>query len=173
MWVAFIKSKVNKKWSCLKMNLSIGKILSHMWLFRYLFINWNIYGWDYYEWEIKLDVKKNVTNDDVARKCLKLIRSFFSYHTKKFRRQSFIKIERLSQELFLSDFQFHDSTKWWCYQWFGLNLSKPTLFLGTMRKESETKFPQIRITKSKVIHVQIPVSKWEKVGKKFGLHNGQ
>ena len=40
----------------------------------------------------------------------------------------------------------------------------------------QTKFHHIRITKSKVIHVQIPVPKWgknEKSGRKFsGLQNG-
>ena len=61
------------------------------------------------------------------------------------------------------------------YQWLGLNLSKPRLFLGIISKASETTFRQIWITKSKVIHVQIPVSKWEKTKKWekiFGLHNG-
>ena len=80
-----------------------------------------------------------------------------------------------SRVIFKSDFQYQDSTKWWCHQWLGLNLSKPTSFLGTIPKASETKFHQIRITKLKVIHVQIPASKWEKTkkwGKKFGLHNG-
>ena len=75
----------------------------------------------------------------------------------------------------MSDFQYQDSTKWWCHQWLGLNLSKPRSFLGIIPKASETKFRQIRITKSKVIHVQIPVSKWEKTKKWenfFGLHNG-
>ena len=75
----------------------------------------------------------------------------------------------------MSDFQYQDSTKWWCHQWLGLNLSKPRSFLGIIPKASETKFRQIRITKSKVIHVQIPVSKREKAKKcekKFGLHNG-
>ena len=38
-------------------------------------------------------------------------------------------------------------------------------FLGIMPKVSQTKFYQIRIAKSKVIHVQIPVSKWEKTKK--------
>ena len=40
---------------------------------------------------------------------------------------------------------------------------------------SQTKFHHLRITKSKVIHVQIPVPKWEKTKKweKFsGLQNG-
>ena len=31
--------------------------------------------------------------------------------------------------------------------------------------ESQTKFRQTQITKSKVIHVQIPVPKWEKTKK--------
>ena len=31
--------------------------------------------------------------------------------------------------------------------------------------KSQTKFRQTRITKSKVIHVQIPVPKWEKTKK--------
>ena len=40
---------------------------------------------------------------------------------------------------------------------------------------SQTKFHHIRITKSKVINVQIPVPKWEKTkkwGKFSGLQNG-
>ena len=44
-----------------------------------------------------------------------------------------------------------------------------------MTTTSQTKFHQIRITKSKVIHVQISVPKWEKRKnrKKFsGLQNG-
>ena len=85
-----------------------------------------------------------------------------------------MEIERLSPELFMSDFRYQDSTKWWCYQWLGLNLSKPRSFLEIIPKTSKTKFRQIRISKSKVIHIQIPVSKLEKTkkwGKKFGLHN--
>ena len=35
-------------------------------------------------------------------------------------------------------------------------------FLGTIPKASQNKFHQIRIMKSKVIHVQIPVPKFEK-----------
>ena len=42
-------------------------------------------------------------------------------------------------------------------------------FLGIIPKASQTKFHQIRITKSKVIHVQIPVQKWEK-NEKVGKH---
>ena len=51
---------------------------------------------------------------------------------------------------------------------------KSRSYLGIIPKAFETKFRQIRITKSKVIHVQIPVSKWEKTKKWekiFGLHN--
>ena len=107
--------------------------------------------------------------------CLKLIWLLFSYHTKKFGWQNFIKIERLSQELFMSEFQYENSTKRWCHQWLGLNWLKPRSFIGIIAKASETKSHQIRITKSKVIHIQIPVQKWEKLksGKKFsGLQKG-
>ena len=48
-------------------------------------------------------------------------------------------------------------------------------FLGIIPKASQTKFHQIRITKSKVNNVQIPLSKLEKrkSGKKISeLHNG-
>ena len=49
------------------------------------------------------------------------------------------------------------------------------IILGIIPKASQTKFHQIRITKSKVIHIQIPVPKWEKT-KKWenisGLKNG-
>ena len=75
----------------------------------------------------------------------------------------------------MSDFKYQDCTKWWCHKWLELNLSKPRSFLGIIPKASENKFRQIRIMKSKVIYVQIPVSKWEKTKKwekKFGLHNG-
>ena len=75
----------------------------------------------------------------------------------------------------MSDFQYQDSTKWWCHQWLGLNLSKPRSFLGIIPKVPETKFRQIWIMKSKVIHVQIPALKWEKTktwGKNVALHNG-
>ena len=59
-------------------------------------------------------------------------------------------------------FQYQNSTKWLCHQWLELNLLKPTPFLGIIPKASQTKFHQIPITKSKVIHVQIPVPKWKK-----------
>ena len=41
--------------------------------------------------------------------------------------------------------------------------------LGIIKKASQTKFHQIRITKSNVIHVQISVQKWKKneKGEKF------
>ena len=74
----------------------------------------------------------------------------------------------------MSEFQYQDSTKCWCYQWLGLSLLKPMPFLGIIAKPSQIKFHQIRITKSKVIHVQIPVSKWKKPkkwGKNFELYN--
>ena len=38
-------------------------------------------------------------------------------------------------------------------------------FLSIIPKVSQTKFHHIRIVKSKVIHVQIPVPKWEKTKK--------
>ena len=47
--------------------------------------------------------------------------------------------------------------------------------MGIISKTSQTKFHQIRITKSKVIHIQVPVTKWKKT-KKWekisGLRNG-
>ena len=52
---------------------------------------------------------------------------------------------------------------------------KPWSFLGIIPKTSSTKFHQIRIARSKVIYVQIPVPKWEKAkkwGKISGLQNG-
>ena len=42
---------------------------------------------------------------------------------------------------------------------------KPSSFLGIIPMASQTKFHQIRITKSKVIPVQIPQPKWEKTKK--------
>ena len=36
----------------------------------------------------------------------------------------------------------------------------PRSFLGIITEASQTKFHQIGIMKSKVIHVQIPVPKW-------------
>ena len=46
-----------------------------------------------------------------------------------------------------------------------LNLLKARSFLGIIPKASQTKFHQIWITKSKVIHVQVPVTKWKKTKK--------
>ena len=62
----------------------------------------------------------------------------------------------------MSEFQYQNSTKSWCHQRLGLNLLKPRSYLGIIPKASQTKFHQIWITKSKFIHVQIPVPKWEK-----------
>ena len=39
---------------------------------------------------------------------------------------------------------------------------KIKVILGIIPKASQTKFHQIQITKPKVIHVQVPVSRWEK-----------
>ena len=107
--------------------------------------------------------KRTWQNGGVTRKGVNQI--IFKLSCQKFRWQSFVKIERLSQELFMSEFQYQNSSIWWCYQWLRLNLLKPRSFLGIMPKVSQTKFYQIRIAKSKVIHVQIPVSKWEKTKK--------
>ena len=93
--------------------------------------------------------RKKLPSKSSALLGLKLIKSF----------------ERLSQELFMPKFQYQNSTKWLCPQWLGLNLLKPRLFLGIIPKGSETKFHQNQITKSKVIHVQIPLPKWEKTKK--------
>ena len=82
--------------------------------------------------------------------------------------KNFTKIELLSQELFMYEFQCKNSTIWRCYQWLGLSFLKPRSFLGIISKASQNKFHQIRITKSKVIHVQIPVPKWGKKPKKVG-----
>ena len=65
----------------------------------------------------------------------------------------------------MSEFQYHDSTEWWCHQWLGLNFLKLRSFLCIIPKVSQTKFHHIRITKPKVIHVQIPVPKWGKTKK--------
>ena len=88
----------------------------------------------------------------------------FQLSYQKFRWQSSIKIQRLSQELFISKFQYQNSTKWWCHQWLGLILFKGRSFLGIIQKASQTKFH--RITKSKVIHVQFTFSKWETTKKR-------
>ena len=71
----------------------------------------------------------------------------------------------------MSKFQYQNGTKSECHQWLGLNLLKLTSFLGIIPKVFQTKFHHIRITKSKVIHVQIPVPKWEKrkSGKTFWI----
>ena len=50
--------------------------------------------------------------------------------------KSIRSFERLSQKLFMSEFQYHDSTKWWCHQWLGLNLLKPRSFLCIIPKVS-------------------------------------
>ena len=46
------------------------------------------------------------------------------------------------------EFQYKNSTRWWYHQWQGLNLLKPRSYLGIIQKASQTKFHQIRITKS-------------------------
>ena len=69
----------------------------------------------------------------------------------------------------MSEFQYQSSTKWWCHQWLGLNLLKLRSFLGIIPKVFPTKFHQIWIAKSKVIHVQIPVPKWEKTRKRENI----
>ena len=67
------------------------------------------------------------------------MRNFYlSYQ--RFHWQSFIKIERLSQELFMSEFQYQNSTKWSCHQLLVLNLLKPRSFLGITPKVYQTKF---------------------------------
>ena len=114
---------------------------------------------EYYGWDLTLDVhtnfissilKKNVTRWwHHKKRCLKLIRSF----------------ERLSQELFMPEYQYQNITEWSCHQWLRLSLFKSSSFLGIIPKVSQTKFHQIRMTKLKVFHVQIPASKWKKNGK--------
>ena len=89
---------------------------------------------------------------------IKLIRPIFSYHTKRFANKDSSKFWRLSQQLFIFEFQYQNNTKWLCHQWLGLNLLKPRSFLGIIPKALH----RIRITKSKVINVQITVTKWEK-----------
>ena len=93
----------------------------------------------------------------------KINKIFFSYHTKDFA-NIFIQIGRLSQELFMSKFRYQNSTKWWRHQWLGLNLLKTRsfLFLSIIQKTSQTKFYKVWTSKSKVTHVEIPVTIWEK-----------
>ena len=47
----------------------------------------------------------------------------------------------------------------------GLNLLKLRPLFGVILKLFQTKFHQIWISKSKVLHLQIPVPKWEKTKK--------
>ena len=117
---------------------------------------------DYYKWEITLNVqgsfisgnwKKNVTKWCLHKKgCLKLIRSFFTWHTKSFTDKSFTSFKSYSCPNF--------NTK--AMPNLGLNLLKPGSFSGIIPKTSQTKFHQIGITKSKVIRVQILAPKCEK-----------
>ena len=51
-----------------------------------------------------------MTSQDNVFKINKII---FQLSYQKFRWQSFIKIEWLSQELFMSEFEYQNSTKWW------------------------------------------------------------
>ena len=51
-----------------------------------------------------------MTSQDNEFKINKII---FQLSYQKFRWQSFIKIEWLSQELFMSEFEYQNSTKWW------------------------------------------------------------
>ena len=74
-------------------------------------------------------------------------------------------MEHWSQELFISNFKYQNSTKWWRHQRLELNLLKSSSFLAVIPKAPQTKFYQIRITNSKVIHVQIPAAKWKKTEK--------
>ena len=90
------------------------------------------------------------------QRCSKLIVIFLISH-QKFCWQSLIKIQRLSQKLFMSEFQYQ--------MMFGLNLLKPRPLFGVILKVCQTKFHQIWISKSKVLHLQIPVPKWEKTKK--------
>ena len=113
------------------------------------------------------------------KRFLKLIRSFFSYHTnsfaENFNQNWTTRVEIESQELFISKFQYQNNSKWWRHLWLELNLLKPTSFLGIISNASQTKFHQIQITKSKVIDAQIPATKREKTKKfeKFSeLQNG-
>ena len=74
----------------------------------------------------------------------------------------------------MSEFQYQSSTKWWCHHWLRLNLLKLKSFLGIISKAFPTKFHQIWIAKSKVIHVQIQYQNGRKreKGKIFsGLRN--
>ena len=112
---------------------------------------------------IKKECDQMITSQERVLKINKVIFQLSYYQ--KVRRQSFIKIEGLSQELFMSEFQYQNITKWWWHQWLGSNLWKPRSFLAIIPKKSQTKFHQIQITKSKVIHVQISVPKWEKTKK--------
>ena len=162
------------------MNLLIGKILSHMWLFRCLFINWNIYDWDYYEWEIKLDVKKTWPNDDVARKCLKLIRSFFSYHTKKFRRQSFINWTTKSRVIHVRfsipwQYQMMMSSVVWV-KFIKTNIISRSHKKGVWNQVSSNSDHKIKSYSCSDSSIKIPVSRWEKMkkwGKNLGYITGQ
>ena len=77
--------------------------------------------------------------------------------------------ERLSQELFMSEFQYQNSTKWWCHQWIGLILLK----LRSYHIIPKFLKPSFIIFGSRN---QIPVPKWKKKtksGKKcYGLQVG-
>ena len=76
----------------------------------------------------------------------------------------------------MPEFQYQNSIKW--YQMSSearVKFITPKFILDIIPKASQTKFCQIRITKSKVIHVQVPVPNWEKwrSEKTFsGLQNG-
>ena len=75
----------------------------------------------------------------------------------------------------MSEFQYQNSTKWWCHQWLRLKLLKPRSLSGITPKASQIKFHGTRIAKSKIIHVQTPVPKLGKTksGRKIsGLQNG-
>ena len=50
---------------------------------------------------------------------------------------------------------------------------KIKVILGIISKASQTKFHQNQITKPKVIHVQVPVPRWQKKKKKKVKNNSQ
>ena len=75
----------------------------------------------------------------------------------------FIKVTRLSQELFMSKFQYQNSTKLSSVA--SVKFIKTKFIFRYRAKGVSIKFHQIRITKLNFIDVQIPVPKWKKTKK--------
>ena len=90
--------------------------------------------------------KRTWANDEVTRKVFKIIKVIWT------------------TALFMSEFQYQNSTKWECHQCLELNLLNPRSFLGIIPKVYQTKF--LHSYPSKQRHrtkVNTSLSSWEEL----------